>query len=158
MRRWLTGFLLIGTVLVVVVLAIMLRQRAAQRSPASLFGSTESGARQAITNSVEFVKSRVTGGVGVAVAIDSSTKLPVVGAVAIGSPAHEAGIHTGDIITRIGGIATTGLFLKRVVENLRGFTGANVPVTVLRGTKYLDFVIRRTSMKSLQEKTFTPYE
>ena len=158
MRRWLTGLLLLAAVLAVVALAIVLWPRATQRSPARPSGSTESAARQAITNSVEFVKNRVTGGVGVALAIDSSTKLPVVGAVAMGSPAHEAGMHTGDIITRIGGIATTGLFLRQVVENLRGFTGASVPVTVLRGTNYFDFLIRRTSMKSLQEKTFNPYE
>jgi len=156
MRRSLTGLLLIAAVLLIAVI-IMLRQNAAQ-GPANPLRSTESAARQAITNSVEFVKNRVTGGVGVAVAIDSSTKLPVVGAVAIGSPANEAGMRTGDIITRIGGIATTGLFLKQFVERLRGFTGASVPVTVLRGTNYLDFLIRRTSMKSLQEKSFNPYE
>ena len=156
MRHSLTGLLLIAAVLLIAVI-VMLRQNAAQ-GPANPLPSTESAARQAITNSVEFVKNRVTGGVGVAVAIDSSTKLPVVGAVAMGSPANEAGMRTGDIITRIGGIATTGLFLKQVVERLRGFTGASVPVTVLRGTNYLDFLIRRTSMKSLQEKSFNPYE
>src|SRR5688572_25980257 len=109
MRRWLTGFLLMAAIAVAVVGAIMVRRQTIGRSTAGPPGFTESAARHAITSSVEFVKIRVTGGVGVAVAIDSGTKLPVVGAVAIGSPAHQAGLHTGDIMTMIGGSTTTGL-------------------------------------------------
>lgn len=115
-------------------------------------------AQTAITNSVESVKNRITGGIGVAVAMNSTMNLPQVGAVAVNSPASEAGLRFGDVITRVGGITTTGLVLKQVVDNLRGFTGASVPVTVLRGTNYLDFVIRRTSMKNLREKKFNAGE
>jgi S1-C subfamily serine protease len=158
MKRSVKASLLTLAVIAVVLIATILWGVAARRSGAATPVSTPGAVHQAVTGAVDFVKNRVTGGVGVAVAIDSQTKLPVVGAVAIGSPADEAGLHTGDIITKVGGITTTGLFVKQVVDNLRGFTGGSVPVTVLRGTNQIDFKIRRTSMQSLQEKRFSPYQ
>lgn len=154
--RFITA-LLMGAIVIAVAVTGILWRTAVQRNSATASSTTTS---QAFSNSVEFVKNRITGGVGVALAIDSNTKLPMVGAVAIGSPAHEAGLHTGDVITQVGGLVTTGAPLKQVVDTFRGFTGASVPITALRGTNCLDFVIRRTSMNSLQQKRFSsnPYE
>jgi len=158
MKRTVKASLLTLAVIAAVVIATVCWGVAARWRGTATPIPTSGAVHQAVTSAVDFVKNRVTGGVGVAVAVDSKTKLPVVGAVAIGSPADEAGLHTGDIITRIGGITTTGLFLKQVVENLRGFTGGSVPVTVLRGTNQINFEIRRASMRSLQEKRFSPYQ
>jgi S1-C subfamily serine protease len=154
MNRPFKALLLVVGLAAAVLIGMMMRRSAAQSGGGASSPSVSRGAGQALSNSVEFVKDRVKGGVGVSVAIQSGSKLPVVGAVAIGSPANEAGLYTGDIITSIGGVSTTNLPLKQVVDNLRGFTGARVQVTVLRGTNYIDFVIRRTSMSSLKAKTF----
>ncbi len=145
--------LLIAALGVAVTVAVMFGR--VERWHYTVTASSSTPARQALSNSMEFVKDRITGGVGVALTIDSNTKLPMVGAVAIGSPAHEAGLHTQDVITRVGGITTTGAPLKQVVDTFRGFTGASVPIAVLRGTNHLDFVIRRTSLNKLRQKQFS---
>ena len=144
----------------VVAAAVTFWRTAARRSASVAPSSTPVAVSHAFSNSVEFVKNRITGGVGVALTIDPNNSLPVVGAVAVGSPAEEAGLRIGDVVTTVGSLVTTGAPLKQVVETFRGFTGASVPITVLRGTNYLDFVIRRTSMNHLQQSKFisNPYE
>ena len=150
--RTITALLIVAIVVAVAMSAMFWRSEKRRKTVSA---SSAIPATQALSNSVEFVKNRITGGVGVALAIDSNTKLPSVGAVAIGSPAHEAGLPTGDIVTRVGGLTTTGAPLKQVVDTFRGFTGASVPIAVLRGTNHLDFVIRRNSMNSLQKKRYS---
>ena len=151
---------LIAAAAIVVVVVVMCYRSAVQDGAPVAWNSTPLPASAPFSNSVEFVKNRITGGVGIALTIDPNLKLPLVNAVAAGSPAERAGLRPGDIITYVGGLTTTGAPLKQVVETFRGFTGASVPITALRGSNYLDFVIRRISMNNLQQRKFisNPYE
>ena len=112
----------------------------------------------AISNSINFVRSRVTGGVGVAVAMDSRTGLPVVGALAVDSPAQRAGLCVGDVIIKVDGIGTTGLALTQIVDQIRGFSAGSVALSALRHGTNIDFQIKRSSWNALKDKSFNPYE
>ncbi len=48
------------------------------------------------------------------------------------SPASEAGLHDGDILTQIDGAAVTRMEIERVSEMLRGDIGSRVTLTVVR--------------------------
>lgn len=57
----------------------------------------------------------------------------VVRQVVIGGPAHQAGIHSGDIITHIDGKATLGSdFQGMVQKRLRGLSGTTVALKIKR--------------------------
>ena len=109
------------------------------------------------TNPTEFVRSRITGGVGALLSRDTnSADLPVIREIIVGSPGDKAGLRMGDVITQINGATTTGQNLTAVVEAIRGFSMGSVAITVLRGETNrtrLDFVIRRDSMNTLLQPT-----
>jgi C-terminal processing protease CtpA/Prc len=107
-------------------------------------------------NPAEFVRSRITGGVGVLLRTDSATGLPMIEEVMAGSPADGAGLRKGDAITQVNGATMTGKKLGDVVEAIRGFSLGSVTITVLRGNTNrtrLEFVIRRHSMNALLQPT-----
>lgn len=74
------------------------------------------------------------GGVGLELAIDERTKLPVVLTPVPGSPAWRAGIQSGDRIDAIDGRSVAGLPLTDTVGRLRGRPGSTVVLTVASGT------------------------
>jgi C-terminal processing protease CtpA/Prc len=158
MKNRVLGTFLVLAALSAVSIAVVFRRTTDDGGTATR--AVPSQAQQVISNSVELVKSQISGGIGIGLAIDPSRKLPKVAVIMSGSPAHSAGLNVGDFVTRVDGISTTGLSLTQVLSNFRGFTAMSVPVTVLRGTNHLDFVIRRASMKSLQQRTIisNPHE
>ncbi len=108
-----------------------------------------------LTNAVQSAKNHITGGVGVILRMDPASGLPIVQGVGVGSPAEAAGLHVGDLITQLNGMATAGQPLRQIVETFRGFTLASVSVTVRRaGITNLTFVIGRTSWNSLLKTTY----
>lgn len=52
-----------------------------------------------------------------------------------GTPAYQAGIRAGDLITAINGESTVPLNIDEVVDKLRGRPGTDVTVTLLRGAR-----------------------
>jgi C-terminal processing protease CtpA/Prc len=140
-------------ILAAVLLTVWMAQRLTRgRTPSSSFGHA---VQSALTNPVEFAKSRVTGGVGVILRVEPGTRMPVVQGVGVGSPAEAAGLHVGDVILEVNGLTTTNQSLRQVVETFRGFTGGKVDVTVKRaGATNLAFVIRRTSWNTLLKTTY----
>jgi membrane-associated protease RseP (regulator of RpoE activity) len=129
------------------------RSRFESRPSSANFGNAM---QSLITNSTEFARSRITGGVGVVLSLDTATGLPRVMSVKAGSPADKAGLRAGDVITRINGATTTGQKLAEVVMAIRGFSLGSVAITVLRGqtnATILEFDIRRNSMNSLLQLT-----
>ena len=66
-----------------------------------------------------------------------------------GSPAHKAGIKSGDIIIKVDGVYTKDFNLNEVVSKLRGAVGSSVTISVQRkgvGT-LLDYTIVRDIVK-----------
>ncbi|MBY8879316.1 S41 family peptidase [Actinacidiphila acidipaludis] len=65
-----------------------------------------------------------------------------------GSPARQAGIRVGDILTTIGGTRCTGLAVTQVVADLRGDNVPGSPVTlgVQRGTRDWTVAVRRATL------------
>ncbi|HEY1784180.1 MAG TPA: S41 family peptidase [Pirellulales bacterium] len=71
-------------------------------------------------------------GIGIEVAIDPKTKQLRVSTPMVGTPAYQAGIRAGDLITAIDGRNTAGVELRQLSELLRGDSGGVVTLTVVR--------------------------
>ena len=82
---------------------------------------------------------------GVGLFVDSHDGWPLVIAPVEGSPAWEAGIEAGDVITAVEGHSTWGLAPPEMSARLRGATGTNMTLTIVRGTggRERDVVVRR---------------
>lgn len=81
---------------------------------------------------------------GIGVMIDVVAEGAVVIGVIEGSPAEEAGLQSGDVITEVDGQALAGLSLERVVSYIRGSEGSSVDLKIKRDSTILTFsVVRR---------------
>jgi len=98
--------------------------------------------------------------VGVGIEITSEDGLVKVVAPIEGSPAARAGIHAGDLITRIDNTAVKGLTLNEAVKLMRGKPGTKVTLTVLRKSenRVLTFTITREliQVQSVKGKMIAP--
>ena len=63
------------------------------------------------------------------------------------SPAEKAGIKTGDIITEIDGTDVSGMPITEISAMTKGVENTNVNISVMRGTKRLDFNVERKSIE-----------
>jgi len=79
-------------------------------------------------------------GVGMEIDNDASGNIVVVSPLK-GSPAEQAGMETGDIITAINGTSTVGMSSDAAVELIRGPKGTTVKLTVLRKGKTAPLII-----------------
>ena len=64
-----------------------------------------------------------------------------------GSPAEEAGIESGDILTAVNGQSVRGEDITAVTERLRGPEGSLVGLTVLRNGEEHEFSIQRVELE-----------
>ncbi len=62
------------------------------------------------------------------------------------SPAEEAGLQPGDIITQIDGESIEGLSLNESVSKIRGEQGTEVSLTIMRGDSELEVPVTRDSI------------
>ena len=87
--------------------------------------------------------------VGIGVYMVTSTE--VNGVVIVGviedSPAEQAGIQVGDVITKVDDVDYIGKKSEDVSNAIKGQEGTNVKVTVMRDSKEIDFNITRKSIK-----------
>ena len=87
--------------------------------------------------------------VGIGVYMVTSTE--VNGVVIVGviedSPAEQAGIQVGDVITKVDDADYIGKKSEDVSNAIKGQEGTNVKVTVMRDSKEIDFNITRKSIK-----------
>src|SRR5271157_53344 len=100
--RLFLAVLVTGTVLLTAWFAA--RQAAREGTRSSSFGHAM---HSALTNPVEFAKSRVTGGVGLMLRMDPGTALPIIQGVGAGCPAEAAGLRGGDVILQVNGQNTS---------------------------------------------------
>lgn len=63
--------------------------------------------------------------------------------VTANSPAYEAGIENGDILTHVEGMSVIELGMDEAKNHVRGEEGTDVTVTVLRNGESIDFTITR---------------
>lgn len=84
---------------------------------------------------------------GVGLFVDSQDGWPRVIAPVEGSPAWEAGIEAGDVITGLDGHSTWGLAPPQLSARIRGATGTNLTLSIVRGIggREREVVVRRRS-------------
>ncbi|EKQ68445.1 C-terminal processing peptidase-2 [Leptolyngbyaceae cyanobacterium JSC-12] len=86
-------------------------------------------------------------GVGIQLAADEKTKKLTVIAPIEDSPAFAAGILAKDIILKIDDKSTEGMDVNKAVTLIRGPVGTQVKLTIQRGDKQIDYVIKRAKIE-----------
>lgn len=84
---------------------------------------------------------------GIGVVIAEEDGHCVIKEVLEGSPAEKAGIKAGDIITEIDGTDVSGTPITEISAMTKGVENTNVNISVMRGTKRLDFNVERKSIE-----------
>lgn len=85
-------------------------------------------------------------GIGIYMAQDRYENIVVLMPIE-GSPAEEAGIQTGDIITKVNGEDCTGMELSLVANKVKGEEGTTVDLEILRGEEVLNKTIQRRKVE-----------
>lgn len=86
------------------------------------------------------------GGLGIEVTMDKGV-VKVVSPID-DTPAHKAGVQSGDLITHIDGKRVFGMSLRDAVKQMRGPVGSKIRITIRRGTqKAFDVTIIRAVIK-----------
>lgn len=86
-------------------------------------------------------------GIGIYTTTDTKQNAIVVLRTIGDSPASKAGLLTGDIITKVDDEEFTGEQLNEAVKKMKGISGTNVKITVLRNDKEIEFDIKRENIK-----------
>ena len=89
------------------------------------------------------------GGVGIQISTDRQTGQLTVISPMVGTPAYEAGVMAGDMITKIDGKTTENMRLSEAVDLIQGEPGSKVVLTVIHeGTKEpLDLEMNRAEIE-----------
>lgn len=89
-------------------------------------------------------------GIGVTVEFtEQYSPCPLVRSVIPDSPAEEAGILEGDIITAVDGVSCVELGKDRVTDAIKGEEGTEVKITLLRGEKELTLTAIRRKVEDI---------
>lgn len=86
-------------------------------------------------------------GIGVYIAADTENNQIVIISPIVGSPAEEAGILSGDIITKVNDIEYTGEQIEIAAENMKGEEGTSVKLEIKRDNKTLTFNVERREVR-----------
>lgn len=84
-------------------------------------------------------------GIGVYISQTEDGEVLVLGPLS-NSPAEEAGIKTGDIITKIDGVECKGKKLDENADSMKGETGTKVKLEIRRGEETLNFELTRRTI------------
>lgn len=89
-------------------------------------------------------------GIGAVMQQDKNTMSITILRVFDGSPAQEAGIEDGDVLTKVGGEDISGQDLQDVVSNIKGEEGTTVDLTVYRSSdeQYHDITVERRTIET----------
>ena len=100
---------------------------------------------------MEEYKAAVLGnftGIGIYMSANTKDNTIVVISPIKGSPAADAGIQTGDIITKVDGVSYTGEQLSEASSKIKGEEGTKVKLEILREDKSIELEIERRSIKA----------
>lgn len=86
-------------------------------------------------------------GIGVYIMNNTETNQIVVLMPMKGSPAEEAGIKSGDVITKVDGVAYTGEELNKASSALKSEEGTKAKIEILRDGKTLNIEVERREVK-----------
>ncbi len=87
--------------------------------------------------------SGIYSGIGATVQIDQETLFPLLSAITEDSPAQEAGLLPGDLLTAVDGTDVQGMDLSSTVALIKGEEGTTVHLTILREGESLEFDVQR---------------
>lgn len=89
------------------------------------------------------------GGVGISVLRDQSSKGLLVTSPIAGTPAYEAGIQPGDLITKVDGVSLEGKRSTDAIDIIMGEPGTPVTLTVMHEgeTEPIDFPLQRATIE-----------
>ncbi len=82
-------------------------------------------------------------GIGIYMLLDKENDVISVISPIEGSPAEEAGIKPGDIITKIDGVSYTGSQMEEASNKIKGEEGTKVNIEILRGTEIIELELTR---------------
>ncbi len=86
-------------------------------------------------------------GVGLELGKQEKTGQLIVANPIEGSPAFKAGIQPKDIVIKIDGKSTKGMDIQDAVKLIRGESGTKVLLTILRGSKEIDYPLVRSKIE-----------
>ncbi|MEG4148394.1 carboxyl-terminal processing protease CtpC [Microcoleus sp. Pol12B5] len=98
-------------------------------------------------NNMQVETSGELTGVGIQLTQDEETKKLTVISPIEDTPAFTAGILAKDIITKIDGKSTEGMDTNQAVTLIRGQANTEVTLTILRGSKELEFKLKRAKIE-----------
>lgn len=85
-------------------------------------------------------------GVGIQISTSYLTGICTISRVFDNGPAHEAGVHKGDILYKVEDLYVNSSTVNDAVDIMRGTPGTQVHVTFLRGTEEIEFELTRANI------------
>ena len=86
-------------------------------------------------------------GIGVYITNNTQTNQIVILMPIEQSPAEEAGLKAGDVITKVDGVEYTGEQLDEASDKMKGEEGTKVTLTILRGEETFDVEVERRTVQ-----------
>ncbi len=85
-------------------------------------------------------------GVGIQISTSYLTGICTISRVFDNGPAHEAGVHKGDILYKVEDLYVNSSTINDAVDIMRGTPGTQVHVTFLRGSEEIEFLLTRANI------------
>ena len=86
-------------------------------------------------------------GIGVYLTKDTEKNVVVIVSPIKDTPAYEAGLQPGDIISKVDGVSYTGDQLTEASNKIKGEEGTKVKLEIIRGEQVLNYEIERENVK-----------
>lgn len=86
-------------------------------------------------------------GIGIYMVKDTENNVIKVLTPIDGTPAYNAGIQPGDIISKVDGVEYTGEQMTEAANKIKGEVGTTVKLGIIRGTENLELEIKRENIK-----------
>lgn len=86
-------------------------------------------------------------GIGIYMVKDTENNVIKVLTPIDGTPAYNAGIQPGDIISKVDGVEYTGEQMTEAANKIKGKVGTTVKLGIIRGTENLELEIKRENIK-----------